>query len=179
MVESTEVVALPARAMTPAELPDNESQRLAALLALQLLDTPPEARFDRIVAFAAQEFDVPIALMSLVDTDRQWFKARVGLQVSSTGRSESFCAHAILQPGIFVVPDAQADRRFADNPLVTGDPQVRFYAGAPLELATGERIGTLCLIDRAPRRFDALDEAILKTLRQMVVDALQANGGHA
>lgn len=160
--------------MTPADLPPDEDRRLAALRALQVLDTSPEDRFDRIVAFAAGEFGVPMAMMSLVDSDRQWFKARVGIDVSGTGRDESFCAHAILQPGVFVVPDAQADPRFADNPLVTGGPQARFYAGAPLELPSGERVGTLCLVDRQPRGFDALDAAILNTLRQMVVDALLA-----
>lgn len=155
--------------MQAAPLPDNEAARLAALYELLILDTPPEERFDRIAAFAATEFDVPIVLVTLVDVERQWFKARVGMPLCETGRDISFCAHAILHDGIMVVPDASDDPRFADNPLVTGEPHIRFYAGAPLALPSGARLGTLCLIDRRPRTLDALDLGILGTLRDLVV----------
>jgi GAF domain-containing protein len=160
--------------MTPAPLPENDGRRLAALQALRLLDTPPEERFDRVVRFAADEFDMPIVLVSLVDEHRQWFKARFGLAACETSREVSFCGHAIAQPDeLFVVPDAQADERFADNPLVTGEPGIRFYAGAPLVLPDGEAVGTLCLIDHRPRTLDDLDRHILSALRQLVVDELQ------
>ncbi len=155
--------------MQAPALPDNEAERLAALYALLILDTPPEQRFDRIVAFAASEFDVPIALISLIDRERQWFKASIGLPVCETGRDISFCGHAILAPGIMVVPDALLDARFADNPLVTGEPGIRFYAGAPLVLPSGAVLGTLCLIDRRPRTLDAMELGILATLRDLAV----------
>lgn len=155
--------------MQAAPLPDNEPARLAALYELLILDTPPEERFDKIVRFAAGEFDMPIVLVTLVDLDRQWFKARVGTQVCETGRDVSFCAHAILHDEIMVVEDALQDPRFADNPLVTGAPHIRFYAGAPLALPSGLRLGTLCLIDRRPRTLDALDLGILGTLRDLAV----------
>ena len=155
--------------MQAAPIPLDDAARLAALHALLILDTPPEERFDKIAAFAAAEFDVPIVLVTLVDTGRQWFKARIGLPVCETGRDISFCGHAILQPEIMVVPDAREDVRFADNPLVTGDPFIRFYAGAPLQLPSGERLGTLCLIDHVPRTLDALELGILSTLRDLVV----------
>lgn len=155
--------------MHAAPYPANEAERLAALHALLILDTPPEQRFDRIAAFAAAEFDVPIVLLTLLDAERQWFKARVGLALCETGRDISFCGHAILQPDILVVPDALEDPRFADNPLVTGAPHIRFYAGAPLQMADGMRLGTLCLIDRRPRTLDALELGILATLRDLAV----------
>lgn len=155
--------------MQAAPIPLDDAARLAALHALLILDTPPEERFDKIVAFAAAEFDVPIATITLVDARRQWFKAKVGTEVCETGRDISFCGHAILQPEIMVVPDAREDARFADNPLVTGDPFIRFYAGAPLQLPSGARLGTLCLIDRVPRTLDALELGILSTLRDLVV----------
>lgn len=155
--------------MQVAATPDNESARLAALYELLILDTPPEERFDKIAAFAAAEFDVPIATITLVDAERQWLKARVGTEVQQTGRDVSFCSHAILAPQIMVIPDALDDPRFADNPLVTGAPYIRFYAGAPLTLPSGLRLGTLCLIDRRPRTLDALELGILGTLRDLVV----------
>ncbi|WP_306397817.1 GAF domain-containing protein [Telluria beijingensis] len=155
--------------MQVAAIPDNEAARLAALYELLILDTPPEERFDRIAAFAAQEFEVPIAVVTLVDAERQWFKAKVGIDACETGRDISFCAHAILQEDIMVVPDAQADPRFAQNPQVTGNPHIRFYAGAPLILPSGLRLGTLCVVDTRPRTFDALDLGILGTLRDLAV----------
>ncbi|NEX63182.1 GAF domain-containing protein [Noviherbaspirillum galbum] len=158
--------------MLAAPIPDDDNERLAALRALLILDTPPEQRFDKIVAFASQEFDVPICLISLVDERRQWFKARVGLEPCETGRDISFCGHAILQPDIMVVEDAHADARFADNPLVTGDPFIRFYAGAPLLMPGGHAVGTLCLIDTRPRRLDAVSMAILTSLRDLLAEEL-------
>jgi GAF domain-containing protein len=158
--------------MIAAPTPDNEAERLAALYALLILDTPREARFDKIVEFAASEFDVPIALISLIDSDRQWFKSSVGLSACETGRDVSFCGHAILLADIMEVPDAAADVRFADNPLVTGPPHIRYYAGAPLALPDGNTLGTLCLIDTRPRRLDEIELAILRTLRGLVMQEL-------
>jgi len=164
--------------MIPAPTPPNEAERLAALYALLLLDTPPEERFDKIVAFAAEEFDVPIALISLLDTDRQWFKAAIGLGTTcETGRDISFCGHAIMRAEIMVVEDALLDQRFADNPLVTGPPHIRFYAGAPLILSNGYALGTLCIIDTRPRQLDPIALAILSTLRSLAVQELEASHG--
>lgn len=154
--------------MTPAAIPANDNERLQALRELLILDTPPEQRFDRIVQFAAEEFEVPIALLSLIDEQRQWFKARVGLDICETGRDVSFCGHAIHAPTTMVVADALLDPRFIDNPLVTGPPFIRFYAGAPLEPRPGLRIGTLCLLDTRPRTLDPMDLRILGTLRDLV-----------
>jgi len=118
--------------MQQPAIPDNETQRLAALHALDVLDTPPEERFDRITRIAARLMDVPICLVTLVDANRQWFKSCIGLDASETPRDISFCGHAILAPEALVIPDAAADPRFADNPLVAGEPRIRFYAGEPL-----------------------------------------------
>ncbi len=153
-------------------LPHNEAQRLRALRELLILDTPSEERFDRISAFAAKEFDVPIALVSLVDQDRQWAKSNFGLEACETPRDVSFCGHAINMSETLVVPDALADSRFTDNPLVIGKPYVRFYAGAGLRLPYGQVVGTFCIMDRRPRQFDRLDVAILGGLRDMVVEEL-------
>jgi len=162
--------------MIPAPIPANEQPRIEALRRLLILDTPPEERFDRVVRFAAQEFDVPVALVCLVDSQRQWFKARVGLAVCESGREASFCGHAILEAGTLVVEDALRDERFRDNPFVVGEPNVRFYAGAPLQLPGGQIVGTLCLVDSRPRTLDATDQAILGVLRDLVVDELVAHG---
>lgn len=155
--------------MTAPPTPLHEAARLAALHGLGLLDTPREPRFDRYVRLARALADVPISAVSFVDTDRQWFKSSEGLRVESTGRDISFCGHAILESGVFYVPDACADPRFADNPLVTGAPYIRFYAGCPLYVPGGHAIGTLCIIDRVPRR---LDPDQLKRLRDLA-DCLQ------
>ncbi|MEM9666298.1 MAG: ATP-binding protein [Bacteroidota bacterium] len=152
--------------------PVDEAERLHALRAYEVLDTPPEEAFDRVTHLAARIFGVPISLVSLVEEDRQFFKACVGLDVNETPRSVSFCAHAILDDGVMVVEDAHEDPRFADNPVVTGAPHVRFYAGAPLEVRPGVRFGTLCIIDRVPRRFNDADREMLKDLAAVVVDAL-------
>lgn len=143
--------------MIEAPIPEDDRQRLAALVELGILDTPAEARFDRITRIARDLFGVPIALISLVDERRQWFKAASGLDSRETPRSISFCGHAILGADALVVEDALEDPRFADNPLVTGEPRVRFYAGMPLRAHSGWKLGTLCLIDRTPRRFGSED----------------------
>jgi len=154
--------------MKKPEIPQNETQRLAALCALDVLDTPTEERFDRYTRIAQRHFGVPIALVSLVDTDRQWFKSRQGLGASETPREISFCGHAILSEDIFYIPDTLQDPRFADNPLVTSEPKIRFYAGAPLHAPNGQRIGTLCIIDDKPREFPTGELSILRDLADAV-----------
>jgi GAF domain-containing protein len=158
--------------MQIAPTPSNEELRLSALRALLILDTPPEERFDRVVQFAAVEFEVPMVAISLVDANRQWFKARIGLEVCETGRDVSFCSHALLEPDVLIVEDAAFDPRFFDNPLVTGPPHVRFYAGAPLRVPGGEVLGTLCLIDTRSRGLDEYERAILRSLRDLAINEL-------
>jgi adenylate cyclase len=153
--------------MAPPDLPD-EAQRLAALHATGLLDTDPEERFDAITRLLAHVLDAPMALVTLVDSDRQWFKSRVGLPYAQSPRSTSFCAHAIATDDLFVVADAANDARFQDNPAVVGDPNVRFYAGRPLHGPGGHRIGTLCAIDTRPRQLDARGRAAIEDLAQLV-----------
>lgn len=145
----------------------SETARLAALTALDLLDTRPEPRFDRYTRLAAMTFGVPIALISLVDDKRQWFKSRCGLDVPETPRSAAFCSHAVALRDMLVVEDTAADVRFADNPLVKGEPHIRFYAGQPV-FCDGEAVGTLCIIDRNPRRFDAAQRQALRDLADLV-----------
>ena len=130
---------------------DEEGERLAALRGYGVLDTPNEPEFDAVVREAASYFGSPIALISLLDANRQWFKARVGLDMREMPRTISFCTHAIRSPDVMTVPDAVLDDRFRNNPLVTGEPRIRFYAGAPLRTPGGKRIGTLCVIDKRPR----------------------------
>ena len=153
--------------MTPAPIPADEDERLSALRELLLLDTPPEERFDRLARFVAEQLDVPIALLTLVDGQRQWFKARVGLDATETPRDISFCGHAIMKNDLFIVEDASRDPRFSDNPLVTGEPHIRFYAGAPLSAPGGHRIGTLCVIDTVPRTLGPVELSILDALRRL------------
>lgn len=158
--------------LPPAPPPTNEAERLERLRALAVLDTAPEPLFDTLSRLAAAICGTPIALLSLVDASRQWFKANVGLPgVSETPRELAFCAHAILDGEVLEVGDACADPRFAGNPLVTGEPGIRFYAGAPIELPGGVRLGTLCVIDRQPRR---LDPAQREQLRELAAAAAQA-----
>lgn len=164
--------------MIAPALPSDEHERLSLLRELLILDTPAEERFDRIASFAASEFDMPIALVSLVDEERQWFKARVGLEVCCTSRDVSFCAHAIHLRAPLVVEDALLDPRFFDNPLVTGEPRIRFYAGMPLHVPGAESaLGTLCLIDHRPRTLDGVERAIFATLRDLVVEQLTSPVG--
>ena len=143
-------------------------RRLGALRASGLLDTPAEERFDRITRMAQRLFDVPIALVSLVDEDRQWFKSRQGLEIKETPRAFSFCAHAIEGEVAFQVADAGADMRFSENPLVLGDPHIRFYAGCPIAAPDGSKLGTLCVIDRQPRLLSESAVAVLRDLADMV-----------
>jgi len=154
--------------------PLDEAARLDTLRALNILDTAPEERFDRLTRLARRLFGVPIALVSLVDADRQWFKSCVGLQASETPREVSFCGHAILDSEIFLVPDASLDARFHDNPMVTGEPGIRFYAGCPLAVTGGSRLGTLCLIDVVPRTFTSDDLLVLQDLARMAEQELAA-----
>lgn len=160
-------------AYTTPDIPADESERLAELAALDVLDTAAEESFDSLARLAAFICGTPIALVSLVDAERQWFKARVGLSATETPRDISFCAHAITNPDrLFVVTDASKDERFRENPLVTGDPDIRFYAGMPLKTGEGSAVGTLCVIDRVPRELTAAQHDALVTLSNAVVAQL-------
>jgi len=150
--------------MISPPVPEQEKERLESLRSLNILDTPAEERFDRITRLAQRLFDVPIAGISLVDRDRQWFKSVEGLSVRERPRADSFCAHAILSRGPLIVEDALADGRFAANPLVTGEPRVRFYAGQPLVSADGGRLGTLCIMSGVPRSLSEKDLVALGDL---------------
>ena len=154
-------------------MPPDEAERLDVLHALNLLDTPTEVAFDRITRLVARVLDVPIALVSLIDTDRQWFKSRVGLDAIETPREVAFCAHAITQTAPMIVVDATQGVRFEDNPLVTGNPNIRFYAGVPLRSAGGLAIGTLCAIDSKPRQLSADETNILIDLAALVSKEVQ------
>jgi PAS domain S-box-containing protein len=156
-----------------APLPENEVARIRALRKYAILDTPDEPAFDRITRLAARLLGTPITTLTLVDEDRQWFKSAYGLNRRENPRELSFCAHAILSNEVMVVPDATADRRFATNPLVTGEPKIRFYAGAPLRTPDGLNLGTLCAIDTVPRQFSADAEQILADLAALAMNELQ------
>ena len=147
----------------PPTAPDEE-QRLRDLVCLRILDTAPEPRFDRITRVACHLFQVPISTVALIDRDRQWFKSRQGVQATQIPRSISLCGHAILQNGLFVVENASTDNRFSDNPLVTGPPSIRFYAGVPLSAPSGRKVGTLCIIDSVPRVLSEADRTALLDL---------------
>jgi len=157
-----------------APLPSNEAARLAALRRYQVLDSPPEQTFDDLANLAAQICGTPIALVSLVDAERQWFKSKLGLPAIETSRDVSFCAHAILQPEeVLIVRDAVSDERFAGNPLVVEEPKIRFYAGAPLVTENGFALGTLCVIDRIPRMLTDEQLAALRTLRNLAMREME------
>ncbi len=156
-----------------APLPPNEAERLQALRNYDILDTPPEIAFERLVSLAARLFNVPIALVSLIDTDRQWLKSCFGMDTRETSRELSFCAHTILSEQVMVVPDARADLRFADNPTVTGASGIRFYAGAPLQTPSGHNLGSFCLVDTVPHQFTQEQQSMLEDMAAIVVDELE------
>ncbi|HBU8525004.1 GGDEF domain-containing protein [Klebsiella aerogenes] len=155
-------------------IPDNEEQRLKSLCITGLLDTRDDERFERLTRLAQRAFQVPIALISLLDRERQWLLACQGIGVRETPRNISFCGHAILQEGPFIIHDAAADERFRDNPLVIGEPHIRFYAGQPVSLQDGTVAGTLCLIHTSPRDFSDEDIASLRDLASIVEDEFHA-----
>lgn len=155
--------------------PDNEPQRLAALRAYDILDTPPEPDFDAVVRIASHAFGVPIAVVAMLDSERLWFKSKLGLELPQLDRRIAFCAHAIMRPREpLIVPDLRADARFAANPLVAGAPHIRFYAGAPVVDAAGHALGTLAVIDAQPRTFSDAQREALVDLSTMVMTALQS-----
>lgn len=156
-----------------ARKPDQEAARLEALRQYQILDTPSEQAYDDFTLLASSICEVPIALISLVDAERQWFKSKVGLEVSETARNISFCGHTILSNETLVVNDALSDSRFVYNPLVTSDPSIRFYAGAPLISPEGHALGSLCVIDRQPRVLLASQKTALEALARQVVSQLE------
>jgi len=154
--------------------PLDEARRIATLRTLNILDTPPEERFDRLTRLAKGLFGVPVALLSLVDENRQWFKSRTGLEVPEIPRDISFCGHTILGDGILLIPDAARDERFHDNLLVKHEPHIRFYAGCTLAAPDGSKLGTLCIIDRVAREFSDEDLALLRGLARMAEQELDA-----
>lgn len=154
--------------MLEPPIPLDETARLVSLHSLRLLDSYPEERFDRITRMAKRIFDVEICLISLVDTERQWFKSKQGLDVCETSRKVSFCGHAIFDDSVLIVPDTLLDARFVDNPLVTSAPFIRFYAGSPIRSNDGHRIGTLCLIDPVPHSLSSDEQETLRDLAAMV-----------
>lgn len=156
------------------EKPYDEALRLDTLRALNVLDTAPEERFDRLTRLAKRLFRVPIALIGLVDADRVWFKSAQGLNETETPRDHSFCAHVILRDNILIVPDTAQDERFRDNSLISHDPKIRFYAGCPLIADNGSKLGALCLLDRKPRKFDESDQVLLRDLANLVEKELVA-----
>ena len=163
--------------MKKPNIPANEAERLLALRSYSILDTEPEQAFDDLAQLAAHILDMPMALVSIVDAKRQWFKSRYGLSAPETPRDISFCGHVVAAERPLVVNDARDDNRFADNPLVTGDPRVRFYAGMPLTMPDGHVLGSLCVIDQEPRRPSPQQLRMLELLAQQVVDQLEARRG--
>ncbi|MDP3610045.1 MAG: sensor domain-containing diguanylate cyclase [Methylophilus sp.] len=160
--------------MQKPAIPPDEKTRIDTLRALNILDISPKERFDRITRLAKRVFGVPVALVSLIDADRQWFLSSYGLNLKETSRDISFCGHAILGDEIFTVQDAALDPRFNDNPLVTDAPNIRFYAGCPISVSNGSKLGTICLIDQSPREFDDEDKVLLRDLARLVEQEVAA-----
>jgi GAF domain-containing protein len=156
-----------------APLPKNEVKRIEILWKYDVLDTVPEKAFDELTSLAAYICEAPIALITLVDENRQWFKSKVGISLRETSRDISMCAHAILQKEIMIVPDATKDRRFKDNPFVVSEPKIRFYAGAPLLSSSGHALGTLCVIDTVPRELTGDQKKALSVLSHHVMAQLE------
>src|SRR5437764_10390310 len=156
-----------------APVVQDEKKRLRVLWQYDVLDTVPEELFDDLTELAARICEAPIALITLVDEDRQWFKSKVGVSINETSRDISFCGHAIGQSDLFIVPDATMDKRFAKNPLVTSDPKIRFYAGAPLITPDGHALGTLCVIDKVPRELRPDQKNALRVLARHVMTQLE------
>src|SRR3954468_8740747 len=154
-------------------MPGDETARLAALARYRVLDTEPERGFDDLTLLASQICGTPMALITLVDTDRQWFKSRVGISVTETSRSIAFCAHAIEQTDVLIIADALGDERFRDNPMGAGEPRIRFYAGAPLITPDGHALGTLCVIDQVPRTLRLEQQQALRVLARHVMTQLE------
>jgi GAF domain-containing protein len=157
--------------MLEPALPQNENARIAALYALNILDTPRENRYDRLTRLARRVFNVPISTISMIDVNRQWFKSIDGFSLCETSRAISFCAHAILSDDILYIENAAKDERFFDNPLVTHEPKVRFYAGCPLRV-NGLKMGTFCIVDKKPRPFTEEDRRLLRDLANMAEQEL-------
>jgi diguanylate cyclase (GGDEF)-like protein len=160
--------------MKTPDLPQNEQERLSTLNSLTILDSAPDERFDRLTRIAVKLFDVPVALVSIVDKNRQWFKSCQGLDITETPRDLSFCGHAILGEGAFVVEDTHQDERFVDNPLLIGQKHIRFYAGYPIRYLDGSKLGTLCIKDVKPRAFTEEDRRLLRDLATIVEHEIQA-----
>lgn len=161
--------------MQEAKIPPNEQQRLAHLQNLNILDTPSEERFDRITRILCRVLDVPVAAISLIDENRQWFKSIRGVDITETPRCIAFCAHTILEERTLIIPDTHADPRFADNPLVTGTPYIRFHAGHPLKMVDSIHVGTLCVYDTKPREISSDDIQFLQDLSITVTNELKAS----
>jgi GAF domain-containing protein len=156
-----------------APVPDNEAERLEALKLYQILDTKPETNYDDLAFLASTICETPISVMSLIDKDRQWFKAKTGLDITETSREVAFCAHTILQTTPMIIPDAELDARFANNPLVTGEAHIRFYAGVPLVAGSGLALGSLCVIDRKPRLLSKTQISALEALGRQIISLLE------
>jgi excisionase family DNA binding protein len=159
-------------------VPTTEAERLLAVRALEIMDTPPDAAFDRLTSLAAHATECPMALVTLLSTKRQWFKSRVGVDVAETPRSWAFCSHTILNGDLTMIEDATTDPRFRDNPLVTGAPHIRFYGAFPLVDGGGNRLGALCVLDREPRRLRDREIQSLRSLAELVSEEIQRQAAH-
>jgi GAF domain-containing protein len=155
-------------------IPKDEPKRMATLRKYHILDTPPEDDFDNLATLAAQICGTPIALVTIIDRNRQWFKSRVGLDISETSRDVAFCAHAIMQRKLLIVPDTLKDKRFAENPFVKAGPRIRFYAGMPLITPNNQALGTLCVLDKVPRVLTSSQTEALKALGSYVMSQLES-----